>query len=330
MNWAILSGCIGLTIPQFLNAQTKHPHDSDYYTTYSHTLTTRIFLSKKYTSVTLPSADDHTTDLKYKPNEKLNLGIGFAYNNFSLNVGAGLGLLNPDQGKGKTKSFDVQLRLYPYKWAIDVLGIFHTGHYLEPEGYAAPYPNTYYLRPDIKLNLAGISAYRVPNAGKFSYHAAMIQNEWQKRSAGSLLIGGGAYYGLVKGDSSLVPSGVDKNFDQAGVDKLRFFSAGPGLGYAYTLVIDKHFYIMGSAVANLDLNYATESGTDFSNNRFSATLVPLFKTSIGYNSDKWDISANWAGNVFWIGSASSAESYFFQSGNYRLIFARRINLKKHG
>ena len=331
MNRAILSGCIVLTIPQYLIAQTKHPYDSSYYTVYPNTLTTRIFLSKKYTSVTLPSADDHTTDLKYNPNEKLNLGIGFTYHNFSLNVGAGLGFLNPDQGnKGDTKSFDLQLRLYPYKWAIDALAIFHTGHYLEPEGYAAPYPNTYYLRPDIKLNLAGISAYRVPNAGKFSYHAAMIQNEWQKRSAGSLLIGGEAYFGLVKGDSSLVPSGLDKNFEQAGINKLRFFSAGPGIGYAYTWVIDKHFFIMGSAVANVDLNYATESGTNFSNNRFSLTFVPIFKTAIGYNSDKWDISANWSGIIFSIGSAASAETYFFQSGNYRLILARRINLKKHG
>ena len=329
MHWATLLSFFVLIIPQCINAQEKHPHDSSYYTVYPHTLTTRIFLSKKYTSVTLPSIDDQATDIKYKSNEKMSLGLGFTYNNFSLNAGAGLGFLNPkDPGKGDTKSFDLQLRLYPYKWAIDALAIFNKGHYLDPEGYGASYANTYYLRPDIKLGLAGVSAYHVPNAAKFSYHAAMIQNEWQKKSAGSLLIGGQAYYGSVKGDSALVPAQLDKSFQQSGVDRFSFFSAGPGIGYAYTLVIDKHFFLMGSAVANVDLNYTMEDGANLSANKFSVTFIPVFKTAVGYNSNKWDISLNWAGNVAWIGSAVSAESYFFQTGNYRLIFARRINLKK--
>src|SRR5436853_4902322 len=105
-------------VPEYLNAQTKHQHDSTYYVDFPHTLTTRILLSRKYTSVTLPSANDGSTDLKYKPNEKMSLGVGFAYNNLSLNVGASLGLLNPDKGKGDTKSLALQLHLNPHKWEI--------------------------------------------------------------------------------------------------------------------------------------------------------------------------------------------------------------------
>ena len=318
-----------IMVPAHLNAQTRHPHDTTYYTTYPGSLTTRIYLSKKYTSVTLPSSDDHTTDIKYKTNDKLSLGIGATYHNFSLNIGTSFGFLNPDEGKGTSKSIGLQLHLYPYKWAVDALVIFNKGHYLSPEGYATNDPNTYYLRPDIKLNIAGVSAYRVPNAEKFSYHAAMIQNEWQKRSAGSLLYGGQAYFGLVKGDSALVPPQIEKSFGQAGVNHLKFFTGGAGLGYAYTWVIAKHFFIMGSGVMNVDLNYASESGTTFSGNKVSVTAFPVFKTAIGYNSDKWDISANWAGTVLWVGAASTAENYFFQTGNYRLIVARRVYLRKH-
>jgi Domain of unknown function (DUF4421) len=325
----IFSFILAIT-PATLFAQKGNSHDTTYYTTYPGTLTTRIYFSKKYASFTLPATDDHTTDLQYKSNEPQSIGIGATWNNFSLNVGAGLGLINPNStDKGKTKSLDLQLHLYPHKWAIDALAIFHTGHYLDPDGYQTLAPNTYYVRPDIKLNLLGVSMYRVPNAERFSYHAALIQNEWQKKSAGSLLFGGEAFYGLIRGDSSFVPSQVEKGFDQSGINHLRFFSAGPGIGYAYTLVIQKHFFITGSAVVNVDLNYATEDGVGFTRNQFSVTPVPVFKTAIGYNSNKWDVSANWMGNAFWIGSASSAESYFFQSGNYRLILARRIDLRKH-
>lgn len=326
---ALTFGLFLTILPAHLNAQTRHPHDTTYYKTYRGSLTTRIFLSKKYTSVTLPSSDDRATDIKYKPNQKMNLGIGASYNNLSLNIGTSVGFLNPNEGKGISKSTDFQLRLYPYKWAIDALAIFHTGQYLTSEEYATGGSDTYYLRPDIKLNFAGASVYRVPNADKFSYHAAMTQNEWQKRSAGSLLYGGQVYYGLVKSDSALVPQRLTKSFGQSAVNNLKFFTGGVGLGYAYTWVIAKHFFIMGSGVMNVDVNYAKESGPKFSDHKVSVTAFPVFKTAIGYNSDKWVISANWAGNIFWVGAPSNPESYFFQTGNYRLIFARRIDIRKN-
>ncbi len=99
----------------------------------------------------------------------------------------------------------------------------------------------YYLRPDIKRDVIGISAFRVANANKFSYRAAITQNEWQTKSAGSLLYGGEIYYGQVKGDSAIVHNKVSNNFEQAGLNKINFISVGPGIGYAYTLVIHKNF-----------------------------------------------------------------------------------------
>ena len=98
----------------------------------------------------------------------------------------------------------------------------------------------------------------MPNVDRFSYRAALTENDVQTKSAGSLLFGGEAYYGSIKGDSSLVPVEVRGNFSQFGVDKINFFSIGPGIGYAYTLVIEKHFYITGSAIGSIDVNFSTE------------------------------------------------------------------------
>jgi hypothetical protein len=38
----------------------------------------------------------------------------------------------------------------------------------------------------VKTTFFGISAYQVPNKERFSYRAALLQSEWQKKSAGQL------------------------------------------------------------------------------------------------------------------------------------------------
>ncbi|QEC67716.1 DUF4421 domain-containing protein [Panacibacter ginsenosidivorans] len=316
-----------LMAPHQLFAQHKPGHDSIYFTTYPQRLTTRFYFSKKYTSVTFPAADKQN-DLTYRANTPLTMGVGATYNNLSLNLSYGFGFLNPDDEKGKTKSIDLELHVYPYKWAIDVLGIHHKGMHIEPKGYAAVNANNYYYRPDVIMTLGGISAYRVINNDRFSYNAAMIQSEWQKRSAGSLLYGGEIYYGSIKADSSLVPVAKTSLFEQAGVDKMQFFTAGIGAGYAYTLVIEKHLFVMGSAIANIDINLSDEHNGNNQNKHTAVTPSFIYKAAVGYNSHDWVISANWAANTLWVNGESSARSYMIPTGNYRFILAKRIGIKR--
>ena len=221
------------------------------------------------------------------------------------------------------------MHVYPRKWAIDVWGVFPKGYHLEPKGYAAANSNSYYYRPDLKLELIGISAYRVPNKEKFSYRAAIIQTEWQKRSAGSVLYGGEAYYGAVKADSAFVPRSLQSGFPQAGINNTNFFRIGPGAGYAYTLVMARHFFITGSLIGNLDLSFTTENGT-VKTNKFALSPSAVYKAALGYNSADWNLSANWTGNALWIKGASASKSYFWPSGNYRLVVAKKFEMKgKH-
>ena len=117
--------------------------------------------------------------------------------------------------------------------------VMPSGMYIDPKGYGSADPNYYYFRKDIKERLLGLAAYKVPNKEKFSYRAAIVQNEWQKKSAGSFLYGGEAYYGSIQGDSSLVPAKIQAGFPQAGMTKMRYFSFGPGAGYAYTFEIGR-------------------------------------------------------------------------------------------
>lgn len=123
---------------------------------------------------------------------------------------------------------DFQLHQYPHQWAIDILGTFRKGYYLDPKdnGSNGLGLAKYYPRADVKRNIAGFSVYRVPNAGKFSYRAGFTQNDWQTKSAGSQLFGGEIYYGMMKETVPLCQIRFNNYFEQAGIDKINFLSVG--------------------------------------------------------------------------------------------------------
>jgi hypothetical protein len=283
----------------------------------------RLFLSQKYSPFTISAP---VKELNYKTNSKLNVGAGFTYRSFTLNLSYALKSINKNNGKGETKGLDFQLHQYPHQWAIDLLGSFRRGYNLDPKDNSISGLNlsNYYVRPDIKRNIVGLSIFRVPNAGRFSYRAAFTQNDWQTRSAGSFLFGGEAYFGMMKGDSALVPARVDNFFEQAGIDKVNFFSVGPGIGYAYTLVISQNFFISGSATGSLNANFSTEQKVGGKNNE--TALIPDFayKGAIGYNSAGWSVSANILGNALYVGSKASTKEYFLPTGNLRFILAKKF------
>jgi len=322
----VIGLCLTIIKPCSVNAQKTLYHDSTYYTTYPGTITPRIYLSQKYGMLILPSSGDEK-NLKYSRTSKLNLGIGATYRRFSLNVAYGFNFLNPDDKKNKTTSLDLQLHMYRREWIIDALAIHYKGFY--PKGSAFDSTNSNYYRPDAQMNLFGLAAYRFTNGERFSYRAAMIQDEWQKKSAGSLLFGGQAYYGIMKADSSIVPKFAENGFPQAGINKINFFTIGPGIGYAYTLVIKKHFFVTGSVIGSLNFNFSSEQKPNVQNSEVRVSPSALYKAAIGYNSNTWDLSANWVGNAMWIQSISAPEKYFLTTGNYRIILSKKINIKKH-
>jgi hypothetical protein len=320
--------CNALIIPFSSGAQKSPDHDTAYYVTYPHTIAGRFYFSKKYASFILPAAN--RAGLEYKANTPLTIGVGATYNNLTLNLSYGFDFLNNDNHKGKTKSIDLQAHLFPRKWALDFFAIKHKGLYLTPESYIGDGPANYYYRSDIQQMFLGFSGYRLLNPRRFSFNAAMMQNEWQKKSAGSLMAGGLVYYGQIKGDSSLVPKQVENFFPKAaGIDNINFFSVGIGGGYGYTLVIDKHFYLTGSLIANLHADFSGVENRNNKKNKIAIRPSTIYKAAIGYNSDSWNISANWAANDLWIRGNYFSEDFLVPIGNYRIIFSKKIDLKKH-
>lgn len=318
--------CLGFllfAVKGFGQMKTLPQHDTTYYQSFQQDIIGRVFLSQKYTSVELKKGND-APRLRYKPNTNLNLGIGATYRNFTLNLAYGFGFLNNDDEKGKTKKLDLQARLYGRKWATDLYGQFYKDYYEYPRGRGSADNKNYYLRPDLRVNLVGVSAYRILNYKRFTLHPAFTQDEIQKKSAGSILVGAQVYYGDVRGDSAIVPSQLASFYDRRAISKVKVFEIGPGVGYAYTQVLPYNLYLTGSFTLNVNLGLVHEIGLSESSNRVSVNPNMLYRIGGGYNNGNWNVNAFWVNSRLTAKGIPIGNTYLLNTGNYRIIFSKRI------
>jgi len=299
-------------------------HDSTYFNSYENELTTRFYFSQKYTTFRF---NDETNDvlLRYVPNTTLNMGVGATYKWATLNLAYGFGFLNPDEHKGETKYLDLQAHIYGRMFLINLLGQFYNGFFLRNEELRDA-DGTYYLRPDIKVREVGASVQYMLNHKRFSYRAGFLQNEWQKKSAGTLLLGWQLIWGKGQADSTIVPSAISQIPSDAQTQQITFIETGPSVGYAYTLVIKKNFFIMASGT--MILSFGSNVIEDTERNR-SSSFIPnfSFKTFAGWNSKQWAISLTWTNETVTVSSNANNQTFSLNTGNLRLNFVRRFKIK---
>ena len=164
-----------------LSMLAQSQHDSLYYTTFPNALTVRMYSVKDYTGFTL-SSFNKASNIIYRSNATTNLGVGVTYRNVSANISAGFGFLNNGiEERGKTTSLDFQFHFFLKNWISDLLFLHYKGFYAAPGSYPYEPSGNYYYRPDIQLNLLGLTAYHVQNGSRFSYRSAFYQNEWIRK-----------------------------------------------------------------------------------------------------------------------------------------------------
>ncbi|WP_447642032.1 MULTISPECIES: DUF4421 domain-containing protein [Chitinophagaceae] len=299
--------------------------DSNYIINYDHQLVVRVYAQKKVNSF-LVSAPSGYDNLKYVPNNAHNFGAGFSYKWFSLSFGL-FKLGSEPKDRGKTSSFDLQSNIYKRRWYLDFMIRNIKGFYLNDKD-RIPGMDAFYVNPKMTTTVIGGAFWRITNDTKFSYRAVMTQNEWQKKSAGSLFYGFEAYYGAMNAHSNIVPDEVAATdpFVQKDVQKLRYFKIGPGVGYGYNLVIDRNFFISAGITGNVDIGFTQENGTNGGKTKIG--LLPNINARIGagYNSKDWNVNFNYLRNNLPIHGSIDGSKYNQFSGSYRLSFNRRLNL----
>lgn len=293
--------------------------DSTYYVDYKDQLTTRLYTSRKYTSIVV---NDRVKDYRWRfePNTTLNLGVGATYNDLTLNLAVGFGFMNPDRGTGETQWLDLQAHMYPKNFVIDLFGQFYRGYYVQ--NFNSDIPGIIgAIYPDLRLRMLGGNFQYLFSGDKLSLKAAFLQSAWQKKSAGSFLAGFEIYGGWANNDGLMLPQeavAINRNFSGLG-----FFQLGPNAGYVHTLVFWKRFFITGMVSANLDFG---RSFLDLERGReYLWGIQPNYfgRGFIGYNGPKWSLNANYVRSYVRFSKVENFNSAFV-TGNYRINFVYRF------
>lgn len=325
----LLQGCLA-------QAQTplgKDQFDTAYVRDYSRIITGRLFFSTKYNKMELGSlrASDN---LIFRPNNRINTGVGISYRALTLNIGLGLPFLNNDDDiRGHTSYLDAQANIYTKHWATNLFlqrfqGYYVASHASSELGWVQD--TELPTRPDIREANIGVSTVHILNNDRFSYRAAFNQDAWQRHSQGSWLIGGYATYFRLRADSSLVPTRLDAFFpDGLHLKRGSFWDIGLSGGYAHTFVYKEHWFLTGSVVLGGGISVQRAEIDPVGESLRTNTNSGLgwhgqFRAGAGYNSAKRYIGLSF--NQENVGYLINDRSNFYWSvGNIRLNYAQRFN-----
>jgi len=267
---------------------TRVSADTSYIADYTGLLTTRAFLLFENASIQINPVDENISRIVYRPNANIRIGLAGFWKWFGLGLSFDNPFYKTDQDAyGKSSTIDVRVNAFGRFVAGELFVQQYKGFYISsPEK-----PNgTHYLIPGMRTFSAGLSGYWIYNADRFSIRAAFIQNERQKKSAGSFMVRPSFLLYKINSDNGIIPSELISKYQIAisnQITKGEFYSVGLSPGYAYTLVFLKNFYITAAlfpGVAAQFYSYSHESGQS-SGSEFNFQLSGRF--AAGYNSEKW-------------------------------------------
>ncbi len=247
---------VGLTAFSQERKRTTFDLDTNYVQSYYDDLIVRVYSANRNNFIHF-SDQPKELDLKYQPNDYFDIGVGVNYKWFGLNIGTKVTPLSDDDAiYGKTSSLGLQSYLYARKFTVDIMALKTRGYYLDLDNAGMERKLTggpYYKRRDLRTKNIGANLNYVLNHRRFSYKAAFKQNELQKRSAGSVIAGGGFYMLTARADSAIVPRGMDQDYfiGWRDLDALKCYGINGNLEYAYSWVPLKNW--IGTVAYRLSL-----------------------------------------------------------------------------
>ncbi len=308
--------------------------DTFYIQTFPRALTIKAFLNNKFLFLGIESASgDYSLD--YEPNGNQTIGVGLSYKWLGFSIDYKIVNRESNQHYGETSYLDLQTNLLLRKGVFDLYLQKYEGFYLDNsaamiEGWDDP--ETYQLRPDIRVFSTGANYTHVFNPQRFSYIASFSQTEVQRRSAGSIILGTSVSYQRVQADSAFVPENLiyTDAFGTGKYDDLKGFTTSARFGYAHTLVALHRFFISASLDLGMSYNYTrifTTDGSD-SHGSLKANLSNTFKLAAGYNNAKWFAGVTLASFNQINRPSGDKNQIQIQHGYVRLTVAHRYMLKK--
>lgn len=310
--------------------------DSSYVTDYTHMLTGRVYFSTKFNAL---DVDDRklASHIEYRPNTNVNFGVGASYRALTLNLGVGVPSLNNDDSlRGETSYLDAQGNMYGRRFAINLFAQLYRGYYVDQLSFPGFAQDTGYaevltvdrLRPDMRQRNLGASVMHIRNNRRFSYRAAFNQDAWQRKSAGSWLVGGNFVYQGMRAERSAIPAAVDSFWREPlrlrRIDQIELGAMG---GYAHTFVLRQRLYF--SMTVCLGLGLVRNASTLVVDEGFirrthwGGNVRSQARIAMGYNSARTNIGLSYVNEQSQTSLAPQA-IYAWSVGNFRLFFVKRF------
>jgi len=226
--------------------------------------------------------------LMISPNDQTNIGLGFNYKWMGLGIAfRAPWAKNDDDIYGKTKRIDFQLNIFSRSFGIDFSAQYYKGYYVEnPENFIpnwtddTPYPQL----NNLETVSTELSTYYFFNHKKFSYRAAFVRNEIQKKCAGSIILGTYFRFDLASAPGSFIPNELPPEYkDTFNIDAYTSGNYGFSFGYTYTFVIWKRFFLNLSLVPGFGLKtMAVYTNEGKFRPKVGLSGRAIFRTAIGY------------------------------------------------
>jgi hypothetical protein len=209
----------------------------------------RIYTISKSNSLTIEN-ELAGKALELLPNGQTNLGVGFNYKRIGLGVAFNTPISSESNRKyGKTKRLDIQGSMYGDKVGADGFFQLYKGYYNTNPGDFTEWSGD--VQPQIsnmRVLSVGLIGFYLFNSDTYSYRAAFVRDEVQRKSAGSFLLGVFGNYDESKTDNGFIPEEFPDNI-RTTIDIREFtnLAIGVSAGYAHNFAIREKF-IFGVAV----------------------------------------------------------------------------------
>jgi hypothetical protein len=262
-------------------------HDTSYIKSYSEKVSVKLVSMNKYNYFKLRDRINNTS-IKYTPVRDVSLGLGVAYKWFALDITFSLGLDNRSEFEN-TRSFDFQGSMFSSKQYVTFTIQYYQAYQLNRiKGVDVPIAEDVERREDVRTINFGFQYMYALNYTKFSIKAPFVQNEGQRKSAGSPIIGASFNMFVMNADSSIVPTEVTDYFqpDLQLID-LNILSVSASFGYMYSLVYKKRFFLTLSLIPGLNINAGDYYTENRNYNSPSINLKLNSLNAIGYNSSRF-------------------------------------------
>ena len=265
-------------------------HDTLYIRSYTDRLAVRVSALNKYNFFRIVDGNQNSS-VRFRPDRRINLGLGVSYKWFSLGLSFNVGVLGPKQFEN-SKFFDFNATVFSSKHFLGVTYQYYLGYQLT----GGLINNTEILeaskfREDIRTIHFGLEYFYAFNYGKFSLKAPFALNQVQQKNAGSVVSGASFGINILDGDSILVPKDFHDNFD----DKLLFSdlnttTLGVDVGYMYTFVWKEQLFLTLGFIPGI--NFVAGDYQTGARQSLGLSIVPKYQimSALGYNHKRYFVA----------------------------------------